>query len=176
MLITPHSLVVAVLLFAGFASPVYMNTGGLAHKDDPLLESAGRPAPIREAGREFGKMHINRLHNYQSQLYVPYIWGEIAYKVLAKTYLGYCKKNNTDYTYDNNTCIYYNLMFYTAHGAYSGSRPAETWSGSSLWANPPYTVYIVYPVLPLDSEALNEPLSDRWVKQRQYRVDSHLGL
>ena len=45
----------------------------------------------------------------------------MAYKVLAKSYLGYCKKNNTDDTYDNNTHIYYNLMFYTAHGAYSGS-------------------------------------------------------
>ncbi len=42
----------------------------------------------------------------------------MAYKVLAKSYLGYCKKNDT---YDNNTCTYYNLMFYTAHGAYSGS-------------------------------------------------------
>ncbi len=45
----------------------------------------------------------------------------MAYKVLAKSYLGYCKNNNTDDTYDNNTCTYYNLMLYTAHGAYSGS-------------------------------------------------------
>ncbi len=42
----------------------------------------------------------------------------MAYKVLTKSYLGYCE-NNTDDTYDNN--IYYNLMFYTVHGAYSGS-------------------------------------------------------
>ena len=45
----------------------------------------------------------------------------MAYKVLAKSYVGYWKKNNTDDTYDKNTCTYYNLMFYTAHGAYSGS-------------------------------------------------------
>ncbi len=45
----------------------------------------------------------------------------MAYKVLSKSCLGYCEKNNTDDIYDNNTCIHYNLMFYTAHGAYSGS-------------------------------------------------------
>ncbi len=45
----------------------------------------------------------------------------MAYKVLAKSHLGYYKNNNTEHTYDNNTCTYYNLMFYTAHGDYSGS-------------------------------------------------------
>ncbi len=44
----------------------------------------------------------------------------MAYKALTKSCLGYCEKNNTDDTYD--TCIYYNLTFYTAHGAYSGSE------------------------------------------------------
>ncbi len=43
----------------------------------------------------------------------------MAYKVLAKSYLGYCKKNNTD---DNMMIIHvHTMMFYTAHGAYSGS-------------------------------------------------------
>ncbi len=41
----------------------------------------------------------------------------MVYKVLTKSYLGYCEKNNIDDTHDN-TCIYYNLMFYTGHGAY----------------------------------------------------------
>ncbi len=65
----------------------------------------------------------------------------MAYKVLAKSYLGYLQKNNTDDIYDNNTCIRYNLMFYTAHRAYTvgAGRPAETWSGLSLRVNRPYT-------------------------------------
>ncbi len=42
----------------------------------------------------------------------------MAYKVLVKSYLGDCMKNNTDDAYDmviNKTCIYYYLMSYTAH-------------------------------------------------------------
>ena len=40
---------------------------------------------------------------------------------ISKIILGILQENNTDNIYDNNTCIYYNLMSYTAHGVYSGS-------------------------------------------------------
>ncbi len=63
------------------------------------------------------------LHNYKSQLHA-YIGGKTAYKVLAKSYLGYCK-NNTDDAYDTGDIV-------------GADHPADTWSGSSLWASWPY--------------------------------------
>ncbi len=55
-------------------------------------------------GSEFGKKCIYQLYVTQLQVTTvydsTYIGGKTAYKVLAKSYLGYCKKNNTDDAYN----------------------------------------------------------------------------
>ena len=70
----------------------------------------------------FTRIWFRQLIREKLRLYNQVTTGrKMAYKlnkVLAKSYLGFCKKNNTGDTYDtdeNVTCLLYFLMLHTAH-------------------------------------------------------------
>ncbi len=56
------------------------------------------------------------------------VHSENSTKYISEIILGILQEDNTDDTYENNTC--FSLMLYTA--IVGAGRPAETWSGSTL--------------------------------------------
>ena len=70
------------------------------------------------------------------------VHSENSTKYISEIILGILQEDNTDDTYENNTCfiIIIIIIHSSLEPIVGAGRPAETWSGSTLWASRPYTL------------------------------------